>query len=219
MGIIASWPARVLVALAAALPAALPAAPEIRVVGLFRDRAVVMIDGRQRVLKAGETSPEGVALVSATSHEAVIEVGGRRETLTLGTHIGSTYEDVAPGTTVTIAPDDDGMYRVAGSINGFQVDFLVDTGASFISMNRHQASRLGLDYRLRGQQSQALTASGTTTVWLMELDRVRVGDIELSRVPGAVHDGDYPVEILLGNSFLGRVDMQREGRLLQLRSR
>jgi aspartyl protease family protein len=219
MHITASWPARLLVVLVTALPAAVSAAPEIKVVGLFRDRAVLVIDGHQRVLSVGEPSPEGILLLSATSREAVIEVEGRRETLTLGTHIGGTYREAAAGATVVVAPDGGGMYRVSGSINGFQVDFLVDTGASVIAMNRHQAARMGIDYRLEGQRAETLTASGVATVYLVELDRVRVGDIELSNVRAAVHDGDHPLDVLLGNSFLGRVDLRREGRLLQLRSR
>ncbi len=43
------------------------AAPAVRVVGLFKDSAVVIIDGKQRTLRVGQTSPEGVKLVSADS--------------------------------------------------------------------------------------------------------------------------------------------------------
>ena len=55
---------------------AVVAAPDIRVVGLFKDRAVVMIDGRQRILRIGDTSPEGVRLIAADSESAVLEVDG-----------------------------------------------------------------------------------------------------------------------------------------------
>ena len=60
----------------------LPAAParaveSIRVVGLFKDKAVVQIDGTQRMLSTGQTSPEGVKLISANAREAVMEVDGR----------------------------------------------------------------------------------------------------------------------------------------------
>ena len=48
------------------------AALNIQVTGLFRDQAVVEIDANQRILKVGETSPEGVTLISANSQQAVL---------------------------------------------------------------------------------------------------------------------------------------------------
>lgn len=45
----------------------------ILVVGLMRDQAVVQINGRQHVLKTGQSSPEGVALVEANSEFAVLQ--------------------------------------------------------------------------------------------------------------------------------------------------
>ena len=196
-----------------------PAVEKIVVLGLFRDRAIVSIDGTQRVLAVGQTSPEGVLLVSADSSEAVLELDGRRESYTLGSHILSEFSAPPPGTTVMIAPDDQGMYRVNGSINGFQVGFVVDTGATLVAMNRAEAVRIGIDYRMDGRESQAATASGIEPIFLVKLDSVRVGDIELQDVAAAVHDGEFPLVILLGNSFLNRVDLQREGRLLEIREK
>jgi hypothetical protein len=54
-------------------------ARELSVIALFRDRALVEIDGRERLLAAGTGSPEGILLVSADSNEAVIEIDGRRQ--------------------------------------------------------------------------------------------------------------------------------------------
>ena len=108
------------------------------------------------------------------------------------------------------------MYTIDGSINDFQVSFLVDTGSSYISMNKQQAQRLGLDYKMNGQQSLSSTASGMDKIYIVTLARVRVGEIELNDVQGAVHDGDFPKEVLLGNSFLSKITMKREGRLLKL---
>ena len=106
-----------------------------------------------------------------------------------------------------------------GSINGFQVDFVVDTGATLISMNKHQAKRIGLDYKLTGKEARSSTASGLSKIYIVRLDKVRVGDIEISNVEGAVHDSDFPKVILLGNTFLNRVNMKREGKILQLQDR
>lgn len=192
---------------------------KITVVGLFTDKAVIEIDGKQRLLKTGETSPEGVKLISANSREAVLEIDGKQDTYTIGTHISLSTSFSAPpeGTTVTIAPDATGMYEVDGSINGFQVRFVVDTGATLISMNSEHAKRIGINYKMDGVESTTETASGYTKSYLVKLDKVRVGDIELHDVPGSVQEGDFPTVILLGNSFLSKVNLTRDGRILQLK--
>lgn len=198
------------------VPPVSAAVDNIKVVGLFKNKAIVTINGKQRVLSKGETSPEGILLISANSREAVVEINGEQRTLKLGSHIGSEFTEDTSKKIVTVAPDRNGMYMVNGSINGFQVEFLIDTGATLIAMNKHDAKRIGLNYRLEGETGRTYTASGIETVYLMELDHVRVGDIELEDVDAAVHDGDHPNVILLGNSFLGKLDIQREGKLMKL---
>lgn len=194
------------------------AVEKITVIGLFKDKAIVEIDGKQRVLNAGQISPEGVKLISASSREAVLEIDGKQDTYTLGTGtmVGGNFAPPPPGVTTTIAPDNSGHYFVNGSINGFQVSFVVDTGATLISMNRNYAQRIGLNYKLEGRESRSSTASGIATVYLMNLKEVRVGDIHMHNVEGAVHDSDFPEVILLGNSFLSRVKMYNDGALLML---
>jgi len=198
---------------------AINAVDKIVIVGLFKGRAIVQLDGKQRVLVAGKPSPEGVILISANSEIAVLEVDGVRDSYTIGTHIGSSFKGPTGQKTVSIAPDSQGMYWVSGSINDFQVKFMVDTGATLISMNKHQARRIGLDYKMKGEQSFSSTASGIAKIYLVKLKKVQIGDIELHDVKGAVHDGDFPQVILLGNSFLSKVDMLREGGLLQLQKK
>jgi len=48
---------------------------------------------------------------------------------------------------------------------------------------------------------------------------VRVGEIELENVPAVVLEGDLPRQVLLGMSFLRRVDMEKKGGLLLLHSK
>jgi aspartyl protease family protein len=194
------------------------AVEKVTVIGLFKDKAIVEIDGKQRVLNAGQTSPEGVKLISASSREAVLEIDGNQDTYTLGagTMVGGNFAPPAPGVTTAIAPDNSGHYFVNGSINGFQVNFVVDTGATLISMNRNHARRIGLNYKLEGRESRSSTAAGIATIYLMNLSKVMVGEIELQNVEGAIHDSDFPEVILLGNSFLSRVKMFNDGTLLKL---
>ena len=191
------------------------AVDKLAVMGLGDGVAIVLVDGKRRVLKVGKPSPEGLTLISADSEVAVIELAGRQTSYGLGTHIASEF--APPETTsVRIWPTANRMYEVVGSINGAPVGFLVDTGATLISMNSNQARRLGLDYRLLGEEAVSSTASGLSKVYLLSLEEVRVGDIRLRNVGAAVHDGDFPTEVLLGMSFLGRLDMRREGEVLEL---
>ncbi len=195
------------------------AVEKINILGLFKNKAVVVIDGKQRTLSTGKKSPEGVLLISADSKEAVLEIDGVRGSYTLGSHIGSKFKKPSGGKISTIAPDENGMYWVNGSINGFQVVFVVDTGATLISMNKHQARRIGLNYKLEGKESATNTASGVSKIYIMNLNKVKVGDLEVRNVKGAVHDSDFPRTILLGNTFLNKVNMKREGKLLQLQEK
>ena len=87
----------------------------IEVQALFKGRAVMLLDGKRRLLKVGETSPEGVTLITASSKGAEIEVGGKRRTLALGRRIGSNFAGPREQKIRVIA-DAQGMYRTSGSI-------------------------------------------------------------------------------------------------------
>lgn len=209
---------RLLAALALGLAAqGVIAVESIMVQGLFRDMAIVEIDGKRHKLRAGEPARDGIRLISANSEEAVLEVNGQTDTYRVGTKIAGRFKAPEARPAVQIAPDAMGMYYISGSINGFSTRFLVDTGATHIAMNRNEARRMGINYRLEGLSGQTSTASGITKAWYVTLDRVRVGGIEIRDVSAAVIDGDFPVETLLGNSFLSRLDMARNGRLMELR--
>jgi len=194
------------------------AVEEVVVMALFKDRAVVVIDGTQRMLTAGETSPEGVMLVAADSEAAVLDINGERSSYTLGSHIGGVY--AAPALVeVQLWPNRGGMYLTSGVINGIAVDFLVDTGATLVAMNSGQAKRLGVDYRLNGKPAQVSTASGISPAFHVELETVKVGDVQLRNIGAVVIEGNYPEKVLLGMSFLGRLEMRREGNLMVLRKK
>lgn len=192
---------------------------KIVVNGLFKDKAIVTIDGKQRVLKKGKTSPEGALLIESNSKEAIIEVDGQQQTYKLGSQIGGNFSAPTEGKKLILAPDSAGMYNVSGSINGSHVSFVVDTGATLVSMNSNVAKKLGIDYKLVGKEGQSYTASGKSKIYIINLKKVKVGDIELRNVKGAVHEGDFPVITLLGMSFLGQLDMKREGRIMELQKK
>ena len=191
------------------------AATKVTVVGLFKNTAIVVIDGTRRLLRSGDTSPEGVKLISATSSEAVLEIDGEQKHYGLGGQIGGSYARPERAK-VRIWPTPDRMYVVLGSINGFPVKFIVDTGATLVSLSGREAKRLGIDYRVVGTPGRSSTASGIEKIYVVNLDKVKVGDIEIRNVRGAVHDGDFPPATLLGMSFLSRLTMRQDGLVLEL---
>ena len=104
-----------------------------------------------------------------------------------------------------------------GQINGGAVRFVVDTGATAIALPAGDASRLGIDYR-KGQVGVTQTANGQAPAYLVRLNTVRIGGIELHNVEAIVIEQGLPVA-LLGNSFLNRVEMRREGATMTLTRR
>lgn len=191
-------------------------AGDILVLGLFKDMVIIKIDDAQHKLHIGDTSPEGVKLISSTSDVAVLEVNGVRQSYTLGAHQSTHSFEQTKTISEARVWSNRGMYQTPGSINGIPVDFLVDTGASSVAMNTAHARRLGINYRYDGEKGAARTASGIVSTYRVKLKSVKVGNIELHDVEGAVIEGDGPSTILLGMSFLKHVKMQREGNLLQL---
>lgn len=211
-------PKRLLFLLVVALvPTAAGGEPAIAVTGLFKDKAIVSIDGHQHLLSVGQSSPGGIRLIAASSEEAVLEVEGARRTFRLGSTQGARFKPRS-AKAVAIMADARGMYAIDGNINGGPVRFLVDTGATMVSMNQHEASRLGLSYE-QGQPARVSTASGMAKAYVVKLDRVKVGAIELHNVDAAVLEGDSPDHTLLGMSFLGRVEMYNVEGVLQLRQK
>ena len=193
--------------------------PRVSALALFKGKAVLLIDGVQRTLKEGEQSPEGVTLIKATSKLAEIGIGEERYELGLDGRISGVYAQGAAPQVVRLVPGVGGHYFVDGQINSNPVRFLVDTGATSVAMNKHTARRIGLQYSVDGTKGIVRTASGDAVAYSVILDEVKVRAVRLTRVKGTVVDGDHPLETLLGQSFLNRLDMRREGAMMELRER
>lgn len=193
-------------------------ANDISVAALFPGKAVLVVNGgAPRTVSVGQSTPEGIRLISADSSSAVIEFQGKRQTLTPG---GSGRFGGAPAAgggsgTVTLTPDSRGHFVTLGQVNGGTVQFLVDTGATLIALPSTEARRLGINY-LNGQRGHTETANGKATAWRITLDTVRIGDITLHSVDAVVMEGDGLKVALLGMSFLNRTEMKRDGQTLTL---
>lgn len=192
-------------------------ATDIQVLGLFKNKAIVKIDGKQRTLKIGKRSPEGVILISADSYTAILDIDGKEQEFKLGRHVSTSFKkkELAEAKIMPV----NGMYSTTGFINGSPVNFLIDTGATWIAMNANQARSLGINFRYIGKRGAASTANGVVTVYRVVLDKVKVGEIVLTNVEAGVLEGNSPREVLLGNSFLNRVEMQRQGQVMLLKQK
>ena len=197
-------------------------ANDISVAALFTGKAVLVINGgAPRTVSVGQSTPEGIRLISADSSSAVIELQGKRQTLTLGSSGrfagggGGGSASAGGSGSVTLAPDARGHYMTLGQINGGTVQFLVDTGATAIAIPSADARRLGINY-LNGQRGYTETANGRATAYRITLDTVTVGGITLHSVEAVVLEGNGLNVALLGMTFLSRTDMRREGQSMTL---
>lgn len=105
-------------------------------------------------------------------------------------------------------------YVATGLINGKEVVFLLDTGASDVVVSAQLARKLGLK---RGATSYALTANGTVKVYRTRLRTLDLGVIHLRDVRASINPGMSGDEVLLGMSALKHVEFTQRGTQLTLR--
>ncbi len=194
------------------------AATKLALQALFKDKAIVLVDGSRRVLKLGETSREGITLVATDTkaETATVAFDGTTQVLRLGMVAAASAGGKGQ---VTLYAGGGGHYFADGFINDAPVKFLVDTGATVIAMSSNDAARAGIDYKRTGKQEIVSTASGMARSYAVKIGKIQVGEITLFNVDGSVIEGKYPQQPLLGMSFLGQLDMKREGDKLELRQR
>ncbi len=186
----------------------------VKAVALFTDKAMLAIDGENILLKRGETR-KGVTLVSASGREAVVRIGsGRPQTLRLNGAVAHGFRK-PERRKITVYSDANGMFQLQGRINGRPVNFLLDTGATFIALSSTEAERLKLPYKT-GRAGVIRTANSVAPVWHIRLSSVRVGDIEVANVEAVVLQGSQPQTALLGMSFLEHIKLQRNGAAMVL---
>jgi aspartyl protease family protein len=194
------------------------AVSRIEVQALFGGKAMVMIDGQRRTLSIGQTSPEGVKLIDADSKQAVLAVDGKQKIYKPGGAISLSYARPEHHEEKIYA-DDRGMFRSVGTINGRTVRFLLDTGATTVAMNKSQAKQLGVDYRMNGERVVISTASDNVKGYRVRLKSVSLGKIKQRNVEAMVIDGNHPGPILLGMSFLGKLQVEKAGEVMKIRQR
>ena len=188
-------------------------ATDVAVVGVFPGKAVLVIngDGPYTLPVGGSRGP--IRLMSVDDGGAVVEVDGTRRSLAIGATPMRTLDTVQPNR-VVIAPDSRGHYIAQGSVNGAAVRFMVDTGATAVTLSSAMARQMGLDLST-SEAVLVTTANGRVMGRRLRLDRVALGDLVLHQVDAIVQDG-LGDQALLGMTFLSRTELRREGDRLVL---
>jgi aspartyl protease family protein len=107
-----------------------------------------------------------------------------------------------------------GHYVADGTINDVAVVFLLDTGASDISVPAELAQEIGLK---RGASMVYQTANGAIKVYATRLAKVNLGGIVLRQVRASINPKMQGNEVLLGMSFLKHLEFTQRGDELIIR--
>ncbi len=203
---------------AGALICALAAAAQAESVafsGMLGDKALLVINGQAHGVAVGATV-DGVKLVRIDGTVAQIESGGKTQALRLGgtAVVAGDTGGGEGGSRIVLPVGSGGHYSGMGSINGHPVQFLVDTGATAVSMSVDVAMRLGLDAK-DSTAVVSMTANGAVTVRRLTLNRVTLGDVTVYNVDAIVVPQSMPM-VLLGNSFLSHFQMHSDSSTLVL---
>jgi aspartyl protease family protein len=115
---------------------------------------------------------------------------------------------------VVLKQNRQGHYVTLGSINESSVTFLLDTGATQVSIPAHIADKLQLE---SFGSYPVQTANGTVTVYRTKIDQLSIGNIFLYNVAAHINPAMKSDEILLGMSALKEVEFSQKGKQLTLR--
>ncbi len=201
-------------------------AQSVSMSGMMGNKPLLVINGAPpKTVGVGETHM-GVKVLSASGDRATVQSEGKRFTVRLGespVNLGSApaapggEETGGDGKRIVLSQTGGGHFVTNGAINGKTVQFMVDTGATTIAMDMGTAERIGLNYK-SGRRMRGYTANGIAEGWAVKLSSVRLGSVTVHEVDAAVLQGSMG-GVLLGNSFLNRFVMTRDGARMILERR
>ncbi len=144
----------------------------------------------------------GIAGIAGLGYAYRFELGAAKDRFVAELVPGADIP--AAGGEIMFRADSSGHYNVEALVNGVPVRFLVDTGASDVTLSPRDAERIGLDPDRLKFNRPYRTANGVVMGAAVNLPSIRVGPIELHDVTGSVNGAPLAAS-LLGMSFLERL--------------
>lgn len=174
-----------------------------------------LLDGARLAGMAGRAETPEPMNATATRAQRTLARDGMQLSRAESTRRSDRQRGTRRGT-AEIQGDGRGHFRTNARINRREIEVLVDTGASSVAMSKSTAARLGVRVRRKDFVHSASTANGRVAMALATLDRVRIDGIELRDVEAAILPDGALDGVLLGMSFLGRLEGFRveNGRLV-----
>jgi aspartyl protease family protein len=119
-----------------------------------------------------------------------------------GTIAGSENLPPSGYKTVTLIANDYGHFHADAEINSRKVDFMLDTGATFVALSYETAQALGLSPQNMRFSGRSTTANGVARVASISIDSIRIEGIVVKDVPAVVAEPGKMTQNLLGMSFI-----------------
>ena len=103
---------------------------------------------------------------------------------------------------VVLSANDYGHFHAVAQIRGQQVEFMTDTGATYVALSYETAQKLGLAPQNLRFNGRSTTANGVARVASVVLDTIRIGDISVKDVQAVIAEPGRMTQNLLGMSFI-----------------
>jgi aspartyl protease family protein len=104
-----------------------------------------------------------------------------------------------------LASGRDGHFHADARVDGRNVDFLVDTGASLVVLRENDAAMIGIRPMRSDYTATVTTANGKLKAAPVKLERIEIGDITVFDVPALVLPDEALSQNLLGVAFLSKL--------------
>ncbi len=123
-----------------------------------------------------------------------------------GTYPGSKDLPASPAhKEILLTANNYGHFLAAAEINGQEVDFMTDTGATYVALSYETAQKLGLAPQNMRFTGRSTTANGVARVASTEIEAIRIGDITVKNVQAVVAEPGRLTQNLLGMSFISQL--------------
>ena len=193
--------------------------PEVGLSGSMGDKAVLIINGQLHTMSTG-AKRSGVTLISVGENQATVEIDGQRQLLILGAssaQVTSVSEQSSSGGKIILTAGSGGHFLTLGLVNGRTIQFILDTGATSVTLSEQDAAHIGINWR-NGQKISASTANGQVMAYRVRLNTISIQNVQVYDIDATIVPTPMPYA-LLGNSFLTRFQMKRVNDQMTLEKR